>query len=185
MEPITFSFFCSFFGKGKFCYWKLFSFSGRLPALRYLSQEYSQYFTVTINGAEWAPKNGHFRTAVLEKTLKNPLDSKEIKPINPKGNQSWKLIGRTDAEAEAPILWPLMQRADSLEKTLRLGKIEGRRKRGRQRMNCLNGITEWTWVCANIGREWRTGKPGMLWSMERVRRDRVTEQQWQQMEHNL
>ena len=55
----------------------------------------------------WAQKNWCFWTVVLEKTLKSPLDSKEIKPVNPKGNQSWIFIGRTDAEAEAPILWPL------------------------------------------------------------------------------
>ena len=54
----------------------------------------------------WAPKNWCFWTVVLEKTLENPLDNKEIKPVNPKGNQSWIFIGRTDAEAETPILWP-------------------------------------------------------------------------------
>ena len=69
---------------------------------------------------------------VLEKTLKNPLDSKEIELVNPKGNQSWIFTGRTDAEAAAPILWPAIWRTDSLEKILMLGKIEGRRWRGRQ-----------------------------------------------------
>jgi len=67
---------------------------------------------------------------VLEKTLENSLDSKEIKTVNPKGNQSRMSIGRTNAEAEAPILWHLMQRTDSLEKTLTLGKIEGWRRTG-------------------------------------------------------
>ena len=81
----------------------------------------------------WVPKNWCFWTVVLEKTLKSPLDCKEIKPVHPKGNQSWTFIGGTDAEVEAPILWPLMWRPDSLEKTLMLGKIEGRR-RGWQRM---------------------------------------------------
>ena len=66
---------------------------------------------------------------VLEKTLESPLDSKEIKPVNPKVNQPWIFIGKTDAEAEAPILWPADWRANSLEKTLMLGKIEGRRRR--------------------------------------------------------
>ena len=65
----------------------------------------------------------------LEKTLESPLDCKEIKPVNPKGNQPWIFMGRTDAEAEAPIFEHLKQRADSLEKTLMLGKIEGRRRR--------------------------------------------------------
>ena len=79
---------------------------------------------------------------VLEKTLESPLDCKEIQPVYPKGNQSWVFIGRTDVEAETPILWPLMRRADSLEKTLMLGKIEGRRRRGRQRMRWLDGIID-------------------------------------------
>ena len=67
---------------------------------------------------------------VLEKTLESPLDFKEIQPVHSEGDQSWVFIGRTDVEAETPILGHLMQRADSLEKTLMLGKIEGRRRRG-------------------------------------------------------
>ena len=90
----------------------------------------------------WAPKNWCFWIVVLEKTLESPLDCKEIQPVHPKGNQSWTFIARTDAEAETPILWPLMRRADSLEKTLILGKIEGGKRRGRQRMRWLDGITD-------------------------------------------
>ena len=67
---------------------------------------------------------------VLEKTLKSPLDCKEIQPVHPKGDQSWMFIGRTDVEAEAPIFGHLMRRADSLEKILMLGGIGGRRRRG-------------------------------------------------------
>ena len=67
---------------------------------------------------------------VLEKTLESPLDCKEIQPVHPKGDQSWVSIGRTDAEAETPYFGYLMQRIDSLEETLMLGKIEGRRRRG-------------------------------------------------------
>ena len=78
---------------------------------------------------------------VLEKTLESPLDCKEIQPVHPKRDQSWVFIGRTDVEAETPILGHLMRRADSFEKTLMLGKIEGRRRRGRQRMRWLDGIT--------------------------------------------
>ena len=93
----------------------------------------------------WVPKNWCFWTVVLEKTLESPLDCKEIQPVNPKGNQSWILIGRTDAEAETPILWPfLMRRTDSLERTLMLGKTEGRRRRGQQRMRWLVGIINTT-----------------------------------------
>ena len=89
----------------------------------------------------WVPKNWCFWTVVLEKTLESPLDCKEIKPVNPKGNQSWIFIGSIEAEAKAPMLCHLMQRPDSLEKTLMLGNIEGRR-RGQQRMGWLGGITD-------------------------------------------
>ena len=76
----------------------------------------------------WAWKYWWFQTVVLEKTLESPLDCKEIKPVNPEGNQSWIFIGRTDDEAKAPIFWPLMWRTDWLEKTLMLGKTESRRR---------------------------------------------------------
>ena len=72
----------------------------------------------------------------------SPLDCKEIKPVNPKRNQSLIFIGRTDAKAEAPILWPPDGQSQPLEKTLMLGKTEGRRRRGRQRMRWLDGITD-------------------------------------------
>ena len=86
--------------------------------------------------------NWGFWTVVLEKTLESPLDCKEIlQSVHPKGNQSWIFIGRTDAEAEAPILW-LPNVKNSLEKTLMLGKIEGKRRRGWQRMRLLDGITD-------------------------------------------
>ena len=77
----------------------------------------------------------------MEKTLESPLDCKEIQPVHPKVDQSWVFIGRTDVEAETPVLGHLIQRADLLEKTLMLGKIEGRRRRERQRMRWLDGIT--------------------------------------------
>ena len=90
----------------------------------------------------WVPKNWCFWTVVLEKTLKSPLDCKEIQPVHPKGDQSWVFIGKIDVEAETPILWPPMRRTDSFEKTLMLGKIQGRRRRGWQRMRWLNAITD-------------------------------------------
>ena len=89
----------------------------------------------------WAPKNWCFWTVVLEKTLESPLDYKEIQPVHPKGNQSWVVIGRTDAEAETPIFGHVMRRTDSFEKTLMLGKIDGGRRKGWQRMRWLDGIT--------------------------------------------
>ena len=75
------------------------------------------------------------------RSLKSPMDCKEIQPVRPKGNQSWIFIGRIDAEAEAPIFCHLMWRTDSLEKTLMLGRIEGGRRRGQQRMRWLGGLT--------------------------------------------
>ena len=87
------------------------------------------------------PKNGCFWTVVLEKTLESPLDCKAIQPVHPKGNQSWIFIGRTDAEAETPILWSLDVK-NIREKILMLGNIEGRRRRGQQRMRRLDGITD-------------------------------------------
>ena len=85
-------------------------------------------------------KNRCFHIVVLEKTLESLLDCKEIIPVNTKENQPWIFIGRTDAEAQ--YFGHLMWRTDSLEKTLMLGKTEGRRKRGRQRMRWLDGITD-------------------------------------------
>ena len=79
---------------------------------------------------------------VLEKTLESPLDSKQIQPVHPKGDQSWVFIGKTDVEAETPILWPPYTDSCPIEKTLMLGKIEGRRRRGRYRMRFLDGITD-------------------------------------------
>ena len=100
-----------------------------------------EWGAIAFSKESWVLKNWCLWTVVLEKTLKSPLDSKVIKSVNPKGDQSWIFIGRTDAEAEAPILWHLMRRTDSLEKTLMLGKIEGRRRRGPQRVRWLEGIT--------------------------------------------
>ena len=79
----------------------------------------------------WALKNWCFQTVVLEKTLESPLDCKKIKPVHPKGNQHWMFVGRTDAKAEALILWSPYVEGHSLQKTLMLGKIEGKRRRGR------------------------------------------------------
>ena len=79
---------------------------------------------------------------VLGKTLESPLDCKEIHPVHPKGDQSWVFIGRTDPEAgKLQYFGHLMRRVDSFEKTLVLGKIEGRRRRGRRRTTWLDGIT--------------------------------------------
>ena len=79
---------------------------------------------------------------VLEMTLESPLDCKEIQPVYSEGDQPWDFFGGNDADAETPILWPPDEKADSLEKTVMLGKIEGKRRRGQQRMRWLDGITD-------------------------------------------
>ena len=121
-------------------------------------------------------QNWCFWTVVLEKTLESPLDCKEMQPVHPKGDQSWVFIGRTDVEAELQYFGHLMQTADSFETTLMLGKIEGRRRRGWQRMRWMASPVQWTWVWVNSGHWWWTGRPGVLWFVgsQRVRHDWAT-----------
>ena len=89
----------------------------------------------------WAPKNWCFWTVVLEKTLESPLDSKEIQPVHPKGNQSWIFIGRTDAKAETLILWPPNAKNWLIGKDPDDGKDWRQEEKRTQRMRCLDGIT--------------------------------------------
>ena len=121
----------------------------------------------------WALKNWCFWTVVLEKTLESPLDSKEIKPINPKGNQSWIFIGRTDAEAEAPILWP--DAGKSWWERLKAGG------KGDDTGwdSWIASLTQGTWFWANSRRQWKTREPGVLQStgLQTVGHDLVNEQQ--------
>ena len=108
---------------------------------------------------DWVPKNWCFWTVVLEKTLESPLDSKEIQPVHSEGNQSWIFIGRTDAEAKAPVLWPPDVKSWPIRKDLMLGKIAGRR-RGRGWVGWMASPTQWTWVWISSRSWWWTGKPG-------------------------
>jgi len=131
----------------------------------------------------WVPKNWCFWTVVLENTLESPLDCKEIQPVNPKGNQSWIFIGRTEAEASAWILWPPDVKNYSMGKTLMLGKIEGRRRRGHIGWDgWMASLTQRTWVWANSGSLWRTGSPGVLlpWGRKKSDDDWASELNWGQ-----
>ena len=123
----------------------------------------------------WAPKNGFFRTELLEKSLESPLDSKEIQPVHPKGDQSWVFIGRIDVEAETPILWPpdakswlIWKDPDGWER-LRAGGD------GDDRWwdSWMASLTQWTWVWINSRSWWWTGRPGVLCftGLQRVRHD--------------
>ena len=114
----------------------------------------------------WVLKNWCFWTVVLEKTLESPLDCKKSQPVYPKGNQSWIFIGRTDVEAETPIIWPPDTKNFPMEKTLMLGKTEGgRRGDDREWDGWMASPTWWLWIWVSSG-SWRwTGRPGVLQSM--------------------
>ena len=139
----------------------------------------------------WGPKNWGFWTVVLERTLESPLGSKEIQPVYPKGNQSWRFIGRTDAEAEVPILWPpdakgwLIRKGPDARKDSRQeeeGMTEDETVGWHHQFDedgWMASPTRWTWVWASTRRWWRPGKLDLLQSLgsQRVRHDWVTEQQ--------
>ena len=120
----------------------------------------------------WVPKNWCFWTVVLEKTLESPLDCKEIQPVYSKGDQSWVYIGRTDAEAETPILWPPHANSWLTGKYPDARRDWEQEVKGWQRMSgWMASPTWWTWSW------WWTGRPGVLWFMgsRRVGHDWVTE----------
>ena len=118
------------------------TFSNKDPSSQSYGFSRSHVWMWELDSKEsWALKNRCFWTVVLEKTLESPLDCKENQPVHPKGNQSWIFIRRTDAEAETPILWPSDADNWLTGKDPMLEKIEGRRRRGPQRMRWLDHIT--------------------------------------------
>ena len=135
----------------------------------------------------WAPKNWCFWTMVLEKTLESPLDCKEIQPVRPKGDQSWVFIGRTDAEAETPTLWPPHVKSWLIGKDPDAGRDWGQEEKGTTEDEMAGWPTRWTWVWVNSGSWWWTGRPGMLQftGLQRVGHDWATELNWTEMKwHN-
>ena len=131
----------------------------------------------------WVPKNWYFWTVVLEKTLASPLDCKEVQPVHPKGNQSWIFIGRTDVEAETPILWPPDVKNWLIWKNPDAGKDWRWEEKGITEGwdGWMASPTQWTWVWVDSGSWWWTGRPGMPWFMglqSRTRLSKWTELNW-------
>ena len=136
-----------------------------------------------LDGEEsWVTKNWCFLTVVLEKTLESPLDWKETLPVHPKGDQSWVFIGRTDVEAETPVLWPPHVKSWLIGKDPDAGRDWGQEEKGDNKRwdSWMASPTWWACVWINSGNLWWTGRPGVLRFMgsQRVGHNWVTELNW-------
>jgi len=132
----------------------------------------------------WVPKNWCFWAVVLEKTLESLLHFREIKPVNPKGDQSWIFIGRTDAKAEAPILWPSDEELTHWKSPWCLERLKaGGEGDDRGWDDWIASLSRWTWIWASSRSWWWTGKPGMLQFMglQRIEHDWATELNWRML----
>ena len=129
----------------------------------------------------WVLKNWCFWTMVLEKTLENPLDCKEIQPVHPKGNQSWVFTGRTDAEAETPVLWTPHAKSWPIGKdSCWEGFVAGGEGDDRGWDGCMESLIRWALVWVDSGSWWWTGRTGVLWFLgsQRTGHNWVTELNW-------
>ena len=125
----------------------------------------------------WVLKKWCFWTVLLGKTLESPLEYNEIKPVNPRGNQSWIFFGRTDAEAEAPILWPPDVKSWHWKRPWCWERLRAETEGDDRGWDgWMVSLTQWTWVWVSSGSWWWTGKPGVLQSM--VRHNWATELNW-------
>ena len=128
----------------------------------------------------WMPKNWCFQTVVLEKTLESPLDCEDIQPVHLKGNQSWIFSGRTDAETEAPVLWPHDAESTHLKRPWCWERLKAGEGKDRVWDGWMALLTQWTWVWVNSGSWCWTGRPGVLWFMglQRVGHNWATKLNW-------
>ena len=155
------------------------------PPMGFSRQEYWSGLPLPSPNESWVPKNWCFWTVVLEKTLENPLDCKEIQPIHSEGDQPWDFFGKNDAKAETPVLWPPHAKSWLTGKDSGGGRDWGKEEKEMTRGwdVWMASLTRWTWVWVNSGSWWWTGSPGMLRFMgsQRVGHDWATELNWTEL----